>query len=319
MKLFIINRIKRAHKFILVFSFALLSCSKLAAQYDYMFTQYMWNEVYINPAYAGSRDALSIVGLARNQWVGFEGAPITQSITAHTPLFNKRVGVGMSYMSDDIGVSNTQQLSFSYAYRIPLAFGKLAFGLSTAFLFQKEQLSQVKTTDPNDDSFLENTPRIFMPNAGLGLYYYTDKMYVGISTPRILKNAFSKQEAYQVVNKFEGKNLHYYITGGYVYSLSSEVKLKPTAMVKVVYGAPLETDLSLQALFRDMLWVGAAWRTGDAVSFLASVFITPSLRVGYSYDYSFTDIRKVNTGSHEISIGYDISFDKQKVVSPRLF
>ena len=197
--------------------------------------------------------------------------------------------------------------------------GHLAFGLSTGMMVTRELLSEVDPTQTGDTKFLENTPTVIMPNAGLGMYYYTDKMYVGFSSPRLLTNKFSQINAYKVDNKFAGKDLHYYVSGGYVQTLDNGIKIKPSAMLKVVYGAPVETDLSLQALFKDCLWVGASWRSGDAVSFLATFYASPKLRIGYSYDYSFTAIRNVTSGSHEICIGYDITFDKQKVVSPRLF
>jgi len=289
------------------------------AQYDYMFTQYMWNEVVINPAYTGSRDAVSVVGLYRNQWVGMKGAPTTKSITAHSPIFKDRVGLGISYIKDEIGINSTDYLNLSYSYRIRFASSNLSFGLSTALALIKEFYSRAETTDPNDSQFLQDSPRSNMPNAGFGVYYYTDRYYLGFSIPRLIKNQIDPKDNFSVVNKFDYKYMHYFFTTGTYFNITDGLKFQPSAMFKVVNAAPMELDLTGQLVIKDTFWVGAGWRSGDAVSFLATIYVTPQLRVGYSYDYTLTELSKYSHGTHEICFGYDFSLKSKKIVSPRIF
>lgn len=296
------------------------TCPKKAkAQYDYMFTQYMWNEVVINPAYTGSRDAVSVVGLYRNQWVGMEGAPVTKSITAHSPIYKYKIGLGISYIKDEIGINSTDYLNLSYSYRIRFTSSNLVFGLSTALALIKEFYSRAQTSDPNDPQFQQDSPRLKMPNAGFGVYYYTDRYYVGFSIPRLIKNEIDTKGSFSVDNKFDYSNMHYFLTAGTYFNLTDGLKFQPSAMFKVVKGAPMELDLTGQLVIRDTFWVGAGWRSGDALSFLTSVYITPQLRIGYSYDYTLTELSKYSRGTHEICFGYDFSLKSKKIVSPRIF
>lgn len=289
------------------------------AQYDYMFTQYMWNEIYQNPAYAGSREAMSIVGLDRNQWVGIDGAPKTQTFSVHGPLFENKVGVGLNYMHEEIGVSKMNYLTATFAYRIKFKTGKFSFGLSSGIVNQKEFLSDVTTTSSGDQIFQTNSPRLTMPNAAFGIYYYTENFYTGFSVPRLIHNEVNTNGNFSVKNSFESKYLHFYYAVGYYKDLRNGIGIKPTLLVKMVTGAPVELDLSFNALFRETIWVGLGWRTGDAISLLTSVNLTPYFRLGYAYDHTTTQLQKFNSGTHEICIGYDFSLNKKKIVSPRHF
>nr|NLA24814.1 type IX secretion system membrane protein PorP/SprF [Bacteroidales bacterium] len=171
-----------------------------------------------------------------------------------------------------------------------------------------------------DPVFQMNTPLMTMPNGSFGLYYYTDKYYIGFSVPRLINNQLvADVGAIEAKNTFDYQNLHYFLTSGYVFNLTKTVKLKPTVLIKTVYAAPLEADITLNALFKEVVWAGVAYRTGDAVSMLLGVQINPNLRVGYSYDYTITELQKVNTGSHEIAVGYDFGISNKKIVSPRYF
>lgn len=289
------------------------------AQYDFMFTQYMWNEVAINPAYTGSRDALSVVGLYRNQWVGMQGAPTTKSISAHAPVYKERVGLGVTYIKDQIGINSTDYFNLSYSYRIRFKNSNLAFGLSTALGMLKEYYSRAETADPGDAQFQQDSPRASMPNAGFGVYYYTDRYYLGFSIPRLIKNQINPKEKFEVTNKFDYGYMHYFFTAGTYFNLSDGLKFQPSAMVKVVKGAPIEVDLTGQLVIKDTFWVGAGYRSGDAVSFLATVYVMPQLRIGYAYDYTLSDLSKYSHGTHEICFGYDFSLKAKKIVSPRIF
>ncbi len=289
------------------------------AQYDFMFTQYMWNEIAINPAYTGTRDAISLVGLYRNQWVGMKGAPTTKSLSVNAPIYKGKVGLGINYIKDEIGITSNDYLNLSYSYRIAFKNSNLSFGLSTALATLKEYYSQAATTDPGDTQFQNDSPRTNMPNAGFGVYYYTDRYYIGLSVPRLLKNQLDVKDNFSVINKFDYKYLHYFITAGTVIAINDGLKFQPSAMFKAVQAAPMELDLTGQLIVKDMFWVGAGWRSGDAISFLTTIYVTPQLRIGYSYDYTLSELSKYSHGTHEICFGYDFSLKAKKIVSPRIF
>lgn len=290
------------------------------AQYDPMFTNYMWNEMYINPGYTGTREAISATVLLRDQWVGMTGSPKTQSFNLHSPIIGNQAGIGMSVVHETIGITNQTYAMGSFAYRVRLGHGKLSMGLSFGILNKTDRLADVVAGETNDHHFNTNTPNMTMPNGSFGLYYYTDKYYFGVSIPRLINNQIVADVGQvRARNRVDYKDLHYFITGGYVFNVSKDVKLKPTFLVKTVYGAPVEADITLNALLKDVIWAGLGYRTGDAASLLLGVQINQNLRIGYSYDYTLTELQKANTGSHEIAIGYDFNISRSKIVSPRHF
>lgn len=303
---------------LIVISYA-FSINKAQAQYEPMFTQYMFNEMFINPAYAGSRDNISATLLYRNQWVGIEGAPKTQTFSIHAPLNHKKLGIGLTVLNEEIGV--THQLSFfgNYAYRIQTGSGFFSIGLQAGLISHQEKLAEINAHDQGDPSFSSNTPRLLLPNAGLGLYYYSDKYYVGLSVPRFIQNNVDMAGGLQVTNRANFKNFHYYLTGAYVFTAADNVKIKPSLMIKTVQGAPVEADVNLNVLFHNIFWIGASYRTGDAIALLTQLQLTRQFRLGYSYDYTLTKLGSFNSGSHEITLGFDFNFSKSKVVTPRYF
>lgn len=302
-----------------VVAISVVSSTETKAQIDPMFTQYMFNEMYINPAYAGSRESISATLLYRNQWVGVDGAPKTQTFTIHAPVKRKKIGVGLIARTESIGVTKQTNLFLDYAYRVPLSGGQFSLGLTSGIIFHQEKLADITTVDPNDPEFLNNTPKLVMPNAGFGMYYYTDKFYAGLSIPRMIENTVDLTASKQVINRPNMESWHYYLTTGYVFKLNESVKLKPTFMVKAAAGAPVEVDLSANLLFNETFWIGGAYRTGDAISGMAVLQVNDQMRIGYSYDYTLTEIRDYTSGSHEITLGYDFTFKKSKVISPRYF
>jgi type IX secretion system PorP/SprF family membrane protein len=312
-----IKLMKRKYLLQVILGATLLSGFRAEAQFEPQFTQYMFNEMFINPAYAGSRDHMAMTAVYRNQWVGLEGAPKTQTFSAHTPLKNEKVGLGLNVMNESIGV--TKDLSFfgNYAYRIPMKAGFFSMGVSAGLINHTERLLDVKTQDLNDNSFM-GTPQVTVPNAGFGTYFYSRNFYAGLSIPRMLQNSVDANTG-KSVNKVNMNYWHYYLMGGYVHELNESIKLKPTFMVKAVTGAPLIADIGLHALFNEAFWLGVSYRTGDSWAAIASFQITHQLRMGYSYDYTTTDLQQFNTGSHEITLGYDFSFNKNKIVTPRYF
>jgi type IX secretion system PorP/SprF family membrane protein len=304
----------------LTLSIALLLQQSAQAQFEPQFTQYMFNEMFINPAYAGSREQISATTVYRNQWVGLEGAPKTQTLSIHGPLMNKKLGIGLNVINESIGVTHQFAVYGNYAYRLQVGSnGAFAMGIQGGFINHQENLSEVITNEENDNEFLFNTPRVVLPNAGFGMYYNTDRFYAGLSIPRMFKNKVAGDGSSEVSNSMEMKNWHYYLTSGYVFSISEGVKLKPSIMVKAVSGAPLIADINMNALFKDVFWLGVSYRTEDSFAGMAAVQITPQLRIGYSYDYTTTELNNYSNGTHEISLGYDFSFNKKKVVTPRYF
>ena len=310
---------KNKHKKILLIFLLILSGAKTYAQYDPMFTQYMFNEMYINPAYAGSRDNVSATMLYRNQWLGLEGAPKTETFSIHCPLRSQKIGVGLNVMNEEIGVTHNLGIFGNYAYRIRMGEGHFSLGLQAGIISHQERFSEIKTADPNDKKFSANTPNLILPNAGFGIYYYTEKYYAGLSIPRLIENKIDVSKSDMVTNSANTKNWHYFFTGAYVFDLTEDFKLKPCVMAKIVNGAPLEFDINANLLVKEFWWIGAGYRTGDAITFLTSFQLTRQLRLGYSYDYTTTLLQSYTNGTHEITLGYDFSLDKKRVVTPRLF
>jgi len=305
-------------KIILITLISILNILDVSAQQDPMFTHYMFNTVAINPAYAGSRDALTVTGLHRSQWVAFDGAPTTQTVTTHSPIFTKKIGIGLSFLNDKIGINNTNSFYLDFSYKIKINDkAKLAFGLKTGFNVRKADLSKLNVYDENDPVFSQDIENDFMPNFGFGLYYFTDKYYVGVSTPKLLENTFSTGTETDIAIE----KRHYFLIGGAALKLSETFLLRPATFVKITEAAPIEVDLSALLYVKERFWVGLMYRTGDAFGALVGVNITDYLSVGYSFDASTENTTfKYNVGSHEIIIRYDFLFgSRKKIRSPRYF
>ncbi len=301
----------------------LLTCGaqSMFAQQDAMFTHYMYNTLAVNPAYAGSRDALTVTALHRSQWVGFSGAPTTQTITAHSPIFNNKLGLGLSVVNDQIGpVHNTAAyVDFSYILKVDEK-SKLAFGLSGGINYMQAKLSGLQLDQQNDLAFQDNIQSKLLPNFGFGIYYYRPRFYAGISTPKLLENNFKTNTTSGSTNLASEKR-HYFFIAGTVFKLSNTVEFKPTTFVKVTMAAPIEADVTASFIFNKRLLLGAMFRTGDALGVLVGYNITEQFHVGYSFDWSYgNQTFKYNQGSHEVVLMYDFIFkDKQKIRSPRYF
>jgi len=288
----------------------------LRAQQDAMFTHYMYNTLWLNPAYAGTRDAFTITGIHRSQWVGFDGAPLDQTITMHSPLLNGKMGIGLSLLNDKIGPTKSTIIALDLSYQVRLSRkSQLSFGLKGLVNMYSNNLSKLNLDNQNDVSFSQNFSRT-LPNAGAGIYYYRERFYVGVSTPKLLENKLNGGLSAQ-----SKEQRHYFFIMGTVIRLSQDVKLKPTCFVKATEGAPVEGDVTASFLFRDKLSLGAMYRTGDAVGALIGFNFTEQFSAGYSFDWSMANTTgKYNSGSHEIMLRYDlISKSKAKIKSPRYF
>ena len=299
---------------ILIFALMLTGLVSTAQQ-DAQYTHYMYNTININPAYAGSRGALSVFGLHRTQWVGLDGAPVTNSASVNFPIENSNLGVGMSFVNDRIGPTSENLISVDVSYTIKTSETyKLSFGIKgSANLFDLD----VNKLNPEtqNDPLLQNFSNKFSPNFGAGVYLHSDKLYLGLSVPNFFEtNRYSDNEI--AINK---ERMNYYIIGGYVFDLSPSIKFKPAFLSKIIEGAPLQLDVSGNFLLFDKLVLGAAWRWDAAVSFMAGFQITDGLYIGYGYDLETTKLRNYNSGSHEVFLRFELFKKQERVVSPRFF
>lgn len=292
------------------------------AQYDAMFTQYMFNEMFINPGYTGSKEAMSVNLLHRQQWVSFPGRPITTTFSLHGPLMNNKMGLGLSVLNEQIGKLSRNMAYLNYAYRLKVAEnGNLAFGLMGGIHQQVNKLSELKANESGDVQVSQNTPSIISPNFGFGIYYSTRTFYAGVSIPRMIDDSYMFDQSGGLVknNKFNAAKFHYYLTIGNVFEISEELKIKPQAMVKMVQNAPMQYDINVNFLIKNKIWAGASYRSSNDISAILGLQVNPQFIVSYAYDYSLSKIQKYSQGSHEIALGYLFSYKQRKVVTPRYF
>lgn len=292
------------------------------AQQDPMYTHYMYNTLVINPAYAGSRDALSITALHRSQWVNYKGAPIVQTLNLHTPLKNEHLGLGLAISNDKIGPTNNTSAVVDFAYRMQLnKKSKLALGLSAGANMFQANLNTFDLDQQADPSFQNNVNNRITPNFGFGAYYSRERFYAGVSVPKIIQNNYSDLNK-STLNTIVGKEQrHYYFIAGSMINLSDNLAFKPTTFVKVTEGAPIQADITGSFIISKKLLLGAMFRTGDAFGALIGLDLSEQFHVGYSYDYSF-GLKNFNyhQGSHEIMLRYDFIFSSKKQIrTPRHF
>ncbi len=299
---------------ILIFAL-MLTCYSGFAQQDAQYSQYMYNTININPAYAGSRGVMSIFGLHRTQWVGLDGAPTTNAFSINTPINKSRLGVGLSLVNDKIGPTSDNTISADISYTIPMnEVYKLSFGIKASgniFNLDTDKLDPAVPTDPK----LQNFNNDFSPNFGAGIYLHSDKLYLGFSVPNFLQDSKYNDNDIAVFQE----RMNFYFIGGYVFDIGSSVKFKPAVLTKMVTGAPLQVDASANFLFFDKLMLGGAYRWDAAVSAIAGFQVTDGLFIGYSYDMETTQLRRYNSGSHEVFLRFELFNKVSKMVSPRFF
>jgi type IX secretion system PorP/SprF family membrane protein len=306
---------------LLLFVALLQIVSESIAQYDPLFSQYMFNELYINPAYAGSKDALSVTLFNRAQWTGFNGAPNAANINIHTPISQNKMGIGLNLIHDKIGVSKRGSILASYAYRIPLKNGYFSLGLQAGIVSVTEKYADLNPNNANDPEFAANAINLIAPNFGFGAYYYNQKFYAGISIPRMVQNKINFDEGKAILqnNKVSFENFHYFITTGCILKISEGLKLKPQLMTKLVKNAPTQIDVNLNALLFEKLWLGGGYRTSADLNAMVGFQFSPQFLASYSYDYSTSALKKFNSGSHEFGVNYIFSYNKKKIVTARYF
>lgn len=304
------------------FLLILLACfcfnSELEAQQDANYTAFMYNQLVLNPAYAGTNEAVSTLAYYRYQWANIETAPRTLAVSAHG-RFAQNAGLGIYIENDVIGIHNRMTIKLSYAYRLRVGDkGNLSMGIQGGCLNYTSNFNEIEHLADQGDELLAGEQRKFVPNFGAGLLYYTDRYYVGLSIPHIVNNDLLDPES-EIQNVSE-QRIHYFLNAGAVFATSRDFRIRPAFMLRAIPGeAPLSLDLNCNFIIRNALTLGLSHRLKDSASFLVSYQFNKNLRAGYAYDYPITDISYLRAATHDFFIGYDFGFDNDKVLSPRFF
>ncbi|MBI3520780.1 MAG: type IX secretion system membrane protein PorP/SprF [Bacteroidetes bacterium] len=295
----------------------LLMMGTSKAQQETQHSMYFFNPVLINPAYAGSQEAIQVTGTVRDQWTGLKGAPKTQVLSVHSPLKTENIGVGLTVLNDQLGITKNTGVYADLAYNIKLnkRNNRLAFGVQLGMDFFRQDFSSLRINDNTDALYLDGfnyKKNLF--NIGAGLYYYGKRYYLGVSTPRLVKNKINLTDDQKALQEN-----HYYFFGGIVIKLNPAVNMRPSFIVKYVNNAPLSMEGNLSFLFYDKIWIGAMYRHKAAAGLNIMYNINQNLRLGYAYDYQLTSLQKFSVGSHEIMISYDLRSKAKGFKSPRYF
>jgi type IX secretion system PorP/SprF family membrane protein len=295
----------------------IMALAESRAQQDPHYTQYMYNMSVINPAYAGSKESISGGLLYRKQWVEIEDAPTTGTFFIHSPV-GRNVGLGLSFITDRIGPVEEHNVYGDFSYTLNLGGEhRLAFGIKAGVTMHKVDFNTIYPTlpDPEDDVFASGNPSETFLNVGSGVFYYTDKYYLAFSMPNMLKAKYLDYDG----TKYGSEELHYFLTGGYVFDLNPNLKFKPFAMVKSSVNSPISVDASANFLFNEKLELGATYRLDDSFGAMINFAITPSLKIGYAYDHIVSDLKVVTPSSHEVILLFDLQLAKKVSRSPRYF
>jgi type IX secretion system PorP/SprF family membrane protein len=300
-------------KLILFLGLLLSSSSITFAQQDPHFTQYFDNALFVNPAYAGSTKMLSATAIHREQWVGFEGRPTSTTFSVHSPLSYESVGVGFTAVRDVLGPLKQTMFygDFSYSLRFKKS-RSLAFGLKAGLNLINMETATLNTTQESDPHLMTNTLNKVNPNFGFGIYYHSPKLFFGLSTPKIIEQSYDGSAK-------NSEKRHYFAIVGGIIKMNTSWKLRPTAQVKMTTGAPISIDLSVAAIHRDQLYLGAMYRFGAAYGIFVQYQISQQFRVGLATDFGTQALRNYNNGTFELMLSYDFSFNKEGVRSPRYF
>lgn len=287
----------------------------LYGQQDPMYSQYMFNTLPFNAGYTGSADVLSVMALSRHQWVGFDGAPKTQTLSIHSPLPNKSLSLGGNIFHDKIGPVTQSAAYVSFAYRLKISEkSKLALGISGGGSLFQAGLSDLNTVDVDPSNM--NLSSQFMPNFGFGAFWHSERKYIGISVPKLLQNQIGVDGTVATTAEEER---HYFLIAGLVKDITSDLKFRPSIMFRLVEGAPASLDMNAHFLLRNKIWFGAMYRLFNSFGISAQYQLSEQLKAGYAFDLTTNRLRAYNSGTHEIMIGYDLRFTQGKIVSPRYF
>lgn len=298
-------------KKLLILCLMMVGLQMANAQQQFLFTQYMFNGLALNPAYAGAHEGMSASAIWREQWVGFEGAPSTQTVSLHSPISYTPISLGGVVYRDKIGIFEENGAYLSYAYRIKFKGNFLSFGMQANMQNLKAGYADLQPDDPT----LGNIST-FKFNFGSGVFLHSKRFYVGVSVPKIVNTKIdpkSVESASELIR-------HYFLTGGYVWEMNPNVIFKPNFLLKAVQGAPLQFDANLNVLLKNFLWVGASYRSKESIDALIEFQVSPRMQIGYAYDFfTLTDIRGVQQGSHELMLNYVFPLPNSKILTPRYF
>ncbi|MDX1463756.1 MAG: type IX secretion system membrane protein PorP/SprF [Marinirhabdus sp.] len=311
------------YSYLIILFFCLAGFSSSLAQQDAQYTQYMYNTQIVNPAYAGSRGALSFGALYRTQWVGFEGAPKTGTFTVNSPIgVLENMGLGLSIVRDEIGPAIESNVNIDYSYSINVSSdAELSFGLKAGIDLLDVDFTKLDLFDENDPLFENNVDNRLQPQIGAGVYYNTEKFYAGLSVPNFLTTKHYDESTINTINveSVAAERLHYFLIAGYVFDINENLKFKPATLVKLVSGSPLQWDMSANFLIQEKFTLGAAYRWSAAFSALAGFQATDGIFIGFGYDYQTTDIEQFSDGSYEIMLRFDVFSKPERVLTPRFF
>ncbi len=308
-------------KFTIISLGVILSANALFAQQEILVSQYMFNGLFINPAYAGTHPYAEATGLYRAQWTGFDGAPTTQTFGIEGPIANDIMGLGLTVLNDRIGDTRQTEVFANWSYKLfldPDGKTKLSFGLRAGFSDYSAMLTETRVFDGGDPVFSQNQSNEFVPKFGAGLYLYSERWYAGLSVPTIYA---ADQNVRFNVNDVSDRYFkpHSYLTAGYVFELSEDLKLKPSFLVRYLKDTPVQADINCNLLIKNTFWIGASYRTGDAIIGLLEYNIGTDFRIGYAYDFTTTEISNYSSGSHELMLSYKFGKEPVKTKSPRYF
>jgi len=312
------------NNFVTVLALVVLGlCTHISyGQQDAQYTQYMYNPLSVNPAYAGSRDVLSIVGLYRSQWVGLDGAPKTMNLSLHSPI-GKKVGLGLNITRDEIFISDETYIDLAFSYTLTISEkGRLALGLKGGGHLLNINSNKLNTGgfnsgDPDTQISIDNK---FSPQIGAGAFYYTDKFYLGLSVPNFLETEhFDESSNSNNSSATAEERVNYYLMTGYAFDVSDNLKFKPALLTKLVQGSPLQVDLSANFLIHEKLTLGAAYRWSAALSGLVGFQVTDQIMIGFAYDRETTELQQYNDGSYEVFLRFELFNRNEGLKNPRFF
>lgn len=298
--------------------FLLIVSMRVYSQQDPIYTQYMFNELQVNPAYAGSRGVPAAVMLYRNQWTQLDGAPVTLTGSVHAPMEGTSFAGGMNFMSDKIGVTRRNGIQLAGSYKLNLSNGSLRLGLQTGLQFMSEDLNLLNIQ--NDQQFNSGGVKKVAPTFGYGAYYSNERYYAGYSIPSMLTSSvYNNGNAAKTQTQMSFAYMTHIITAGAAIPVREDFRIRPNAMIKLNPSATFQMDVNVNCLYRERVWAGIGFRTGESMNFGMGVQINPLLRMGYSFDYNISNVQNYSGSTHEIMLGYDLDMSRGRIVHPRFF
>jgi len=297
----------------------MLAGISVKAQQDPLFTQYMFNKLVVNPAYAGSQEMLLVDVLDRTQWVGISGAPRTITFGANMAMRNRKVGLGIYGYRDALGAIVNQGLMATYAYRLLFEKSSFAFGLQGGIKYFNIDWNEYRVKNPDDFYFMPQEIQKITPDFNIGLYFQSPRFFAGLSSKQLLENEYGVTKDNSGNTSYSRLLRHFYMMTGAAFPVSEKVVFRPSLLAKFVKNAPFQVDLNASNLFGNTFWAGASFRTQKAIAFMTEFRILPMVRLGYSYDIYLNELQPFNYGSHEIRLGFDLNFYEYRMKTPRYF